>query len=120
MRDATDLGSFTRADVSFHQILADACHNIVLRHMIDVLRTSITDWVLRVARDLDTREAVCAEHAHILEAVAGRDAARARAAMDAHLRDVGERLVRMLANESDAEHLAQADSGYVARGASGR
>lgn len=99
MHDAEDLEAFAQADVSFHAILTDASHNVIMRHMIHALRMSISDWIHQVLRLPGSRGVCYEEHVLILRAISDHDAARARAAMEAHLTDVGQRLIQVIKSE---------------------
>jgi GntR family transcriptional repressor for pyruvate dehydrogenase complex len=96
MRAASSTEAFARADLEFHECLADATHNLVLRHMIDVLRTSVDEWIHKALQLSGSRDAAYTEHVAIFEAIRGRNPAAARSAMEAHLADVGQRLLTVI------------------------
>jgi GntR family transcriptional repressor for pyruvate dehydrogenase complex len=96
MRTASNAEAFARADLEFHECLADATHNLVLRHMIGVLRTSVDEWIHKALQVTGSRDAAYAEHVAIFEAIRGRNSTAARSAMEAHLVDVGQRLLTVM------------------------
>lgn len=96
MRNAQDIEAFAQADVAYHIILADASHNVILRHMIDALRDGMSDWIHHVLLLPDSRPVAFEDHVRIHQAILARDAAGSRAAMDAHLLEVGRRLVTVM------------------------
>jgi len=94
---ATDHEEFEMWDGRFHHAIAEATHN---RLMVEVYRTittsrDLTEWGELRRRSItgERRGAHNREHAAIFEALQARDAARAEAAIDAHLRTVRRNLL---------------------------
>ncbi len=94
---ATDHDDFETWDGRFHHAIAEATHN---RLMIAVYRTITTardlaEWgaLRRSSITGERRSAHNREHAAILEALQARDAARAEAAIEAHLNTVRNNLL---------------------------
>jgi GntR family transcriptional repressor for pyruvate dehydrogenase complex len=81
---ATSLGLFRRADTTFHLTLADAAECPPLRRAIEDARIAMFDQLDVVDFDIIVASAL-EGHGAITEAVAARDPAAARAAMEAHV-----------------------------------
>ncbi|MFB3817721.1 MAG: FadR/GntR family transcriptional regulator [Candidatus Methylomirabilales bacterium] len=87
-------GLLGKPDVEFHIAIAVATHNTVMAHLVDSLR-SMFDAVLRVrivVRHPARTQLLVAQHEAICAAIRERDAARARAAMVAHLEFIEEEI----------------------------
>jgi DNA-binding FadR family transcriptional regulator len=82
-------------DLGFHRLVAEAAKNPVhtlLTHALMDLEADLTVPRIELT-DMDSRE-IDGAHRDIYEAVASRDAGRARATMEAHVVDVQRRLHR--------------------------
>lgn len=84
--------AYIEHDTAFHQQLARSTQNPIFH----VFMASITDLLAEVQflyrDDVGFRRQAVEEHGEILDAVHRRDAARARAAIETHLRNATERL----------------------------
>lgn len=87
-------------DVSFHRAIVEATKNPFFRDLSDFLDRRVRNFI-RTARSNSARlqgltEAVQQEHQAIFDAIAGRHAADARAAAEAHLKNAAARLALYL------------------------
>ena len=78
-----------RLDAEFHLAIVEAGHNVVMLHlmraMFDLLRAGVFYNRQAMFRQRTTRETLLEQHRAINAGVQARDAARARAAVEAHL-----------------------------------
>jgi len=76
-------------DAAFHMSIIEASNNVVMLHMMrsifDLLRQGVFYNRARIFQQHGTREDLLEQHKHINEALQARDAAGARAAVEAHL-----------------------------------
>ncbi|MFB9186674.1 FadR/GntR family transcriptional regulator [Dactylosporangium sucinum] len=79
---------FHRADIRFHQAVADAAGNRALAHMLRPLDQALLIARLPLARPQARERRGIPEHQRILNAIAAGDAAAAGRAMGAHLKTV--------------------------------
>jgi DNA-binding GntR family transcriptional regulator len=96
--DQADAGEHMRRNLAFHQRFVELAGNRRLAELYDGLRAHIqigrvharrTDWRARLRQEQ-------AEHQEILAALAGRDTARLRAAVDSHIKRAKASLIRDL------------------------
>lgn len=86
MRSAKNAEEFVRADIAFHDTIAEAAANTTLRALLDTIRTESGIGLIRRARDEGQAEAQSiAEHEAILEALERRDGELARSTTLVHL-----------------------------------
>ncbi|MCU1530227.1 MAG: GntR family transcriptional regulator, partial [Frondihabitans sp.] len=90
-----DLDRFVEADVLFHLQIASSADNVVLRDLLQSVRSLLRLWVERGLRDRDQGEVALREHTAIYEAIAARDAAGAEAAMRVHMETAGDRVASL-------------------------
>lgn len=76
---------FHEADVAFHQALIGATGNRALGGLVERIHSALLLARFPLARPQYREERALPEHRRILDAVAGRDSAEARAAMSDHL-----------------------------------
>jgi len=94
--------AFVDADVAFHQRLADAAGNLVLKDVHSSVQALLRAWISRVIAAAGSARPSYLEHVPIVEAVARGDAAAAAAAMESHMTSAAERLLKALASETPA------------------
>jgi len=82
-----DVDFFREENERFHELIAEAAGNPVFALLITSLNWISDGTPLGVEYPLESREAVCKEHARIHQAIARRDPDRAAAAMAVHLGD---------------------------------
>jgi GntR family transcriptional repressor for pyruvate dehydrogenase complex len=92
MKAATDVATYTEADVAFHLEIARVSHNEVLANLIASLQSLLAVWAKRVLTHAGETESSLAMHKPILEAIKQGDADAARAAMEAHMERANRRL----------------------------
>jgi len=86
MRQAgDDLASFARADLDFHQALAEAAANLTLTDHLHVVRSLLRVYADRAVHDRVHAEQAVIEHDAVLAAVRAGDADAAASAMAAHM-----------------------------------
>lgn len=90
-----DLDRFVEADVRFHLVIASSADNVVLRDLLQSVRSLLRLWVERGLRDREQGETALTEHVAIYEAIAAHDAAAARAAMEVHMATAGARVASL-------------------------
>lgn len=96
-RSAADTDGFVDADVAFHQRLADAAGNSVLKDIHSGVQALSRAWIHRVISSAESSVPSYQEHIPVYEAVEWGDAAAAAAAMERHMTSAAERLRRALA-----------------------
>ncbi|MBN9888649.1 FCD domain-containing protein [Salipiger abyssi] len=93
-----------RLDAEFHLAIIEASHNVIMLHMMRSMYQLLREGVFYnrsvMFRQRTTREALLDQHRAINVALQARDAAAARAAVEAHLSYVE----RALAADRKAEH----------------
>ncbi|MEV0946637.1 FadR/GntR family transcriptional regulator [Rhodococcus sp. NPDC049939] len=80
------LPELARTDLEFHEAVAQASRNPVIAVMFGAIRSLVYGLMLRSLSDRQVMQAGDPWHAAIYEAIANRDAEKARAAMAEHLR----------------------------------
>jgi GntR family transcriptional repressor for pyruvate dehydrogenase complex len=87
-------------DARFHELIGQAARNELLVTMLaviwDVLRSSREQWLQSNARAHASLDA----HRRILAALRSRDVEAARAASAEHIHEVGQRILKLLANQT--------------------
>jgi GntR family transcriptional regulator, transcriptional repressor for pyruvate dehydrogenase complex len=83
---------FVTADMHFHQELAQAADNGVIRDMLQSVRSLIRVWVERALNDDDHAKVTLAEHRAILAALEARDPEAAAETMHQHMNSATARL----------------------------
>lgn len=81
-----DPEAWVSADVRFHQLLARASGNSLVLFLIEALRATMEETIriMHAQRPLRDQNATFRRHVAIHQAIAARDPAAARAAMEAH------------------------------------
>jgi len=93
MRDSlTDITRFVEADVRFHLQIAVSAGNVVLRDLLQNVRSLLRVWVERGLRSEDQARAAYEEHLAVFEAIEARDPDAAERAMRDHMRTAGTRV----------------------------
>ena len=94
-------------DAEFHMAIIEASHNVVLLHMMrgmfDLLAEGVFFNRQVMFRQRATRESLLDQHRAINDALQARDAARARAAVEAHLDFVEQALMAQKKSERNEE-----------------
>lgn len=81
-----DLQGWAEADVTFHELLKDACPNQLLGETVVQLKTRVHHMAnIDTHTDPERLTACTREHRAVVDAVRARDGAAAKAAMDAHI-----------------------------------
>lgn len=93
MRDSLDdVARFVEADVRFHLQIATSAGNVVLRDLLQSVRSLLRVWVERGLTSSDQARAAYEEHVVVLEALETRDGATAAEAMRSHMATASARL----------------------------
>ncbi|WP_150309119.1 FadR/GntR family transcriptional regulator [Planctomonas psychrotolerans] len=87
-----DMTAFIEADARFHLQIATSSGNIVLRDLLQSVRSLLRLWVERALRDTDQAVIAYREHQSVLEALAARDPDAVAAAMREHMRTASDRI----------------------------
>lgn len=77
---------FIELDLEFHLAVASAAKNNVLRHLLSDIRGVLIEWIRKSQELPGLRENALAQHKRIFESIAGRNPAKAREAIQEHLR----------------------------------
>lgn len=94
MRDSTgDLREFAKADLEFHQVLAQAADNETLTDHLHVIRSLLQVYADRAVHDVEHAEKATLEHEAIVTAVGEGDADAAASAMAVHMASATARLL---------------------------
>lgn len=102
-----DLATQSRADVAFHQGVAEASHNVLFTHLItslmSLLDTNVHDNIEHMFSVKPVSRELMAQHRAIWQAIEARDADAARKAAEAHIDFVEETLTefKQLAERQD-------------------
>lgn len=87
-----DRNKFIEADLKFHIEIAKASENDVLLNLLQSIRSLLRIWVERGLQNDGDAQLAYDEHVAVYEAIASRDADRARSAMSHHMSTAGSRL----------------------------
>ena len=87
-----DRNKFIEADLKFHIEIAKASENDVLLNLLQSIRSLLRIWVERGLQSEGDAQLAYDEHVAVYEAIASRDADRARLAMSHHMSTAGSRL----------------------------
>jgi GntR family transcriptional repressor for pyruvate dehydrogenase complex len=88
----TNVPAYVDADIAFHLRLAQAGGNAVLASLISNIQSLTRVWATRVLEHAGETASSLAMHEPIVDAVAARDVAAARRAMEAHMQRATRRL----------------------------
>jgi GntR family transcriptional repressor for pyruvate dehydrogenase complex len=88
------LEAFVEADRRFHLEVGEAAGNLVLRDLLQNVRSLLRVWAERILRDEALARTTYDEHAAVYRAIRDHDPAEASAAMAAHMASAGVRLLR--------------------------
>jgi DNA-binding FadR family transcriptional regulator len=91
-----DPDTYLEADLRFHELILQACHNELLEHMAGMMRAVFRALFVATRTPESVRRAT-AMHRSIAEAIAARDGAVAEAGTHALIEDTARRLERTLA-----------------------
>lgn len=90
--ERSDHGRYMELDNRFHVAIANATGNRVFVRMVQTIQSVVRLWFPATYGRADTAPATDIEHGAIVAAIAGGDAAAARAAMERHVLNAGRRL----------------------------
>lgn len=96
--DGEDWATFRRWDAAFHVLLAQAARSDRLVAAMTRVQGEMSDLLASITPRPDDREAAAEQHRLVAEAVADRDAERAREAMRFHLESTAQTLDERLAS----------------------
>ena len=92
MRSRDDLRSFARADLAFHDALAQAAGNALLLDQLNVVRSLLQVYADRAVQSAEDAARAIAEHDAVHRAIQARDADAAASAMAVHMATASARL----------------------------
>jgi GntR family transcriptional repressor for pyruvate dehydrogenase complex len=87
-----DMEAFIEADARFHLQIATSSGNVVLRDLLQSVRSLLRLWVERALQDTEQAAIAYREHRAVLDALAARDPDGAEAAMRAHMQTAATRI----------------------------
>lgn len=90
--------AFIEADARFHLLIATSAGNVVLRDLLQTVRSLLRLWVERALQTADQASDAYREHVAVFEAIAARDPKAAEEAMTAHMRTAGDRVEHAVAD----------------------
>jgi GntR family transcriptional regulator, transcriptional repressor for pyruvate dehydrogenase complex len=99
MREAGSAQDFVEADIAFHLTLAKAAGNSVLADVLSSIRALLRVWIRRAIDQAGGTDSTCAEHQHILDAIAAHEPELAGDAMNAHMNAASGRLTESLRDD---------------------
>jgi GntR family transcriptional repressor for pyruvate dehydrogenase complex len=82
---SNDIETFARFDASFHETLAEATHNQLIIAVVASLEKVMRAWIRTVSESVVEEEGA-RSHRPVYDAIAAGDPARAREAMQVHMR----------------------------------
>ena len=92
---------FIQHDLEFHQLIADAAQNTILREFLDIFR-AIRGNIRRETPGLvGAIPSIVQEHRYIVDALKARDPRRAQAAMEQHMRST-EKFLRQTLSQGES------------------
>lgn len=83
--DAADVDAFVTADLRFHDVILRGSKNVFLTALFEPLTRVLAERRAQTSRVPEIQRHAIVEHAAVLAALAQRDPAQARAAMDHHM-----------------------------------
>jgi GntR family transcriptional repressor for pyruvate dehydrogenase complex len=89
-----DVDTFIEADARFHLLIASSSGNVVLRDLLQTVRSLLRLWVERALQTRGQATDAYNEHVAVFEAIEARDPQAAAAAMTAHMRTAAQRIER--------------------------
>lgn len=93
-------------NINFHILLAKASKNPVLEMMIESLMNVTISFITLLAPDVRFSKEILEYHEHIYEAIKQKDLSKAKKLMEAHILDVGAKLLQ-LADTHDSPDIIQ-------------
>jgi len=100
---AQDVEQFLRSDIAFHLSVGQASHNSILMNALLLIRNLLQNWIGSTLRIQGVAAKALQQHQRIFLAIAKKDPAGARAAMQAHLQDMANFLLESEAQGKSAE-----------------
>ena len=88
-----DAEQFLRSDIAFHLAVAQASHNNILMNALLLIRNLLHNWISSALRTAGVAEKALEQHQRIFLAIAKKNPAAARSAMQTHLQDMANLLL---------------------------
>ena len=85
---------FLQADIEFHLAIGEASHNSILMNALNLIRNLLQEWIGSTLQAPGVSAMALEHHKAIFLAVAKKNAPAARAAMLAHLEEMGRRYIQ--------------------------
>ena len=85
----SELDQFLAADIDFHLAVGHAAHNTILMNALHLIRNLLQQWINSTLQIEGVAPKALEQHRKIFMAIAKRNAAAARDAMQSHLQDMG-------------------------------
>ena len=83
-----EVDQFLAADIDFHLAVGHAAHNTILMNALHLIRNLLQQWISSTLKIQGVAPRALEQHRKIFMAVAKRNGAAAREAMQAHLQDM--------------------------------
>lgn len=93
---------FSAADLAFHLALGSAANNQALNRLLQAIQSLLRQWIQRALSLPSAYEKALVQHERLVAAIEAGDDVEARAAMRAHLEEMGETLLSSLTAGSDS------------------
>jgi GntR family transcriptional repressor for pyruvate dehydrogenase complex len=85
---STELDQFLAADIDFHLAVGQAAHNTILMNALHLIRNLLQQWISSTLKIEGVAPRALDQHRKIFMAIAKRNSAAAREAMQSHLTDM--------------------------------
>jgi GntR family transcriptional repressor for pyruvate dehydrogenase complex len=95
-----DVERYIESDVRFHLAIARGAHNDVLLDLLQTLQYIVRRWIVQSIEEFEGKPTSIHEHVPICDAIKAHDPARARIAMNEHLKRSGWRLLQTATSSS--------------------
>jgi|SRR5689334_22730422 len=90
-----DAAKFLAADVNFHLAVGQAAHNSILMNALHLIRNLLQQWISSSLKVQGVAPRALEQHRKIFVAIAKRNSASAREAMQVHLQDMARYLLKV-------------------------
>ncbi len=87
-----DSSAFAQADMNFHIAIGQAAHNSILINALHLIRNLLQQWISSSLSVKGVSQKALDQHRKIFSAIAKKDSATARAAMQTHLNEMAKAL----------------------------
>jgi GntR family transcriptional regulator, transcriptional repressor for pyruvate dehydrogenase complex len=108
-RSRESVGEFLQSDIEFHMAVGQAAHNSILLNALLLIRNLLQDWISSSLQTEGVAEKALEHHKAIFLAIAKKNGAAARTAMQRHLEEMAAIFVEAQKRRREAAAPAAAD-----------